>query len=208
MLDFLTLQSQQQEDRFAKERLIDRFPVMRESENVELYLLSLENKMRHINFLVDEWKSLITVFLMARLKANIGELQCDPMSSYDDIKTCLLAKAGVSRTKASQKLFNITWESLRGKSTGEILQHINWNVSRIYEKAATEHDRQARLLLVRIRMIVDEDLRLHLDHCAIQTGQDLHNAMESWESSQSWLHRDKPVVTEEFVPPIDHTKIV
>ena len=114
-------------------------------------------------------EGLITVRLTPKLKAYICDIQQDPMSGYDEIKACLPANAGMSRANASQKLFTLAWESLRGKSTGEVLQYLERIISRIYEGVTTEQDRQARLMLARFRTIVDEDFRLHLDHCAIQT---------------------------------------
>ena len=70
------------------------------------------------------------------------------------------------------------------------MQYLERIIFRIYEGAETEQDRQARLMLARIRMIIDEDFRLHLDHCNIMTWQDLKKALESWETSHSGLHRD------------------
>ena len=149
--------------------------------------------MQQISVLRDRWKALITVRLTPKLKACICDLQQDPMSEYDKIKACLLANTGMSRANASQKLFTLAWESLRGKSTGEVLQYLERIISTIYEGSTTEQDRQARLMLARICTIVDEDFRLHLDHCAIQTRQDLKLklTLESLESSQSGLHREE-----------------
>ena len=42
---------------------------------------------------------------------------------------------------ASQMLFILAWELLRGKSTGEVLQFLERIISRIYEGAITEYDR-------------------------------------------------------------------
>ena len=78
---------------------------MKESDNIELYLQSFENEMTQIDVEQDRWKSLITVRLTAKMKAYICDIQRDPASSYQEIKTCRLANAGLSQANASQHCF-------------------------------------------------------------------------------------------------------
>ena len=111
MLETLTLKSQEQENRFAKERLIDKFPVIRDTDNVEFHLQSFENEMQQIDVPQDRWKALLTIHLTPKMKAYVCDLQKDPMSRYEYMKACLLANAGMSRANASQKLFTLTWGS-------------------------------------------------------------------------------------------------
>ena len=118
IMEALTLKTQRQENQFAKERHIDKFPVIKDTDNVEIYIQSFENEMQQIGVLRDRSKALITVRLTPKLKAYICDLQQDSMSGYHEIKACLLENAGMSRANASQKLFTLAWELLRGKSTG------------------------------------------------------------------------------------------
>ena len=72
---------------------------------------------------------------------------------------------------------------MNGKLTGEVLQYMNRLLDRVYDSAVNEQDCHARIVLSRIQTIVDDDFRLHLDNCIIQTRQDLKTTMEAWESS-------------------------
>ena len=57
---------------------------MKESDNIELYLLSFETEMPQIGVEQDHWKSLITVRLTAKMKAYICDILGDPTSSYQE----------------------------------------------------------------------------------------------------------------------------
>jgi len=48
---------------------------------------------------------------------------------------------------------------------------------RIYDEAETEQDLHARIMISRIRTIVDDNFHLYLDHCSIQIRQDLKQAL-------------------------------
>ena len=85
--------------------------------------------------------------------------------------------------KTQQQEFALTSACMKGKSTGEVLQLLDRLLSRKYDGAIHEQDKHARVMLACIRTIVDEDLRLHLDHSAVRTREDLKTALELWESS-------------------------
>ena len=75
LIEALTTRTHQQENTLSKERLIDRFPAMKVSDNVELYIQSFENEMSQLEVSPDRWKALITVRLPTKLKGYICELQ-------------------------------------------------------------------------------------------------------------------------------------
>ena len=80
---------------------------------------------------------------------------------------------------------------MKGKSTGEVLQLMDRLLNSMYDNADTQEDRHARLILARIRTLVDKDFCLHLDSQAIQTRHDLRRVLEAWESSHGGFGRDE-----------------
>ena len=106
------------------ERRIEKFPHMKEGENVELYLQSFENELEQAGVAKEKWKSLITVRLTPKVKQFVGNLQRDPQAGYTEIKTRILIKAGITSAEAGQQFFNSTLDGMRGKSSGEYLQHL------------------------------------------------------------------------------------
>ena len=63
---------------------------------------------------------------------------------------------------------------MKGKSTGDVLKYMN----RLLD---------ARIVLSRIRTIVDDDFCLHLDNCVMQTRQYLKTAIEAWDRAMGDL---------------------
>ena len=86
LIKVLTLKIQQQDDRSAKERPIDKFPAMKDTDNIELFLQSFENEMTQYSCsgLVE---ALVTIRWTPKMKAYRGEIQQDPMSTYADVKS-------------------------------------------------------------------------------------------------------------------------
>jgi len=125
------------------------------------------------------------------MKIYTGELQQNPASTYEYIKTCLLCNAGLMKAQAETKWFSLNVDFLRGKSTGEVLQQMNRLLNRVYDNADNYQDRHARLILAIIRTFVDEDFRLHLDNSAIKTRHDLKTALEAWESSHGGFGKEE-----------------
>jgi len=70
----------------------------------------------------ERWKPLLTVRLTPKMKDYICDLQHDPESTYQELKTALLAHAGLTRAQAGNKWHSLTKEFMRGKSPGEYYQ--------------------------------------------------------------------------------------
>ena len=78
LIKALTTRTKQHEDCIDKDRLIDRFPAMKESDGLELYLQSFENEMTQLEVNPDRWKALITVRLTPKMKGYICDIQQNP----------------------------------------------------------------------------------------------------------------------------------
>ncbi len=79
---------------------------------------------------------------------------------------------------------------MRGKSSGEYLQHLEPLLNRIFDGAEDERDRMAMLMLAKIRSIVGDDFKLHLSNRKIRTIEDLSSALEAWEIARGKLHHE------------------
>ena len=120
-------------------------------------------------------------------------------------KACLLANAGLTRGQAGQKWYSLTSDCMKGKSTGEVLQYMNRLLDQIYDSAVNEQDHHARIVLSRIRSIVDDDFHLHLENCVVQTRQNLKKtAIEAWESSHRGFGRGKHYKMKRHSPLVCH----
>ena len=71
LIEALTTRMNQLENTLSKERLIDRFPAMKESDSVDLYIQSFENEMSQLEVSHDSWKALITVRFPTKLKGYL-----------------------------------------------------------------------------------------------------------------------------------------
>ncbi len=130
------IERQEERDREkAIERRIEKFPNIKEGENVELYLQSFENELEQAGVAKEKWKSLVTVRLTPKVKRFVGDLQKDSKAGYTQIKTRILIKAGITPAEAGQQLFNSTIDGMRGKSSGEYLQHLERLLNQIFDGA-------------------------------------------------------------------------
>ncbi len=195
------IERQEERDREkAIERRIEKFPNMKEGENVELYLQSFENELEQAGVAKEKWKSLVTVRLTPKVKQFVGDLQKDSKAGYTEIKTRILIKAGITPAEAGQQLFNSTIDGMRGKSSGEYLQHLERLLNRIFDGAEDERDRMAMLMLAKIRSIVGDDFKLHLSNRKIRTMEDLSSALEAWEIARGKLHHEDGYKHRRYVP--------
>ncbi len=179
------------EQKRDSEKLIDKIPPMFESSDVELYLQSLENELIQANIPRGRWKSLLTPRLTPTLKEQIGDLQGNLESTYEDIKARLLDRAGLTPLQAGQQLFNMRPRDVKDMSSSQLIQKVDRLLYRTMRGADTLQDAVDKLCFARIRSLMSVEGQQQVDSWRISSKDDLRAALLSWETTRGSIARDE-----------------
>ena len=142
---------------------MDKIPIMRPTDNVELYVQGLENDLQQATIPRDRWKLILTTRLTPVLQDLVSDLQVDHTADFEDVKARLLDCVGQTSAQAGQQVLELRPVDVRTKSTAQVMQQIQRLFYRATKEARTKDEVITRLTVAKIRSLLSPRGRQFLD---------------------------------------------
>lgn len=120
------------DERSKTDRIIDRIPHMREGQDVEHFLQSVEVELLQASIPKSRWKQIISSRLIPKVKNCVLETITSTTATYDDLKARIFKRAGKSRNEIGSKLFFTLTKDSQGRTYHETFQQIHQLVDRFF----------------------------------------------------------------------------
>ncbi len=107
-----------------RDRLIERIPYMKEGQDVELYLQSVEVELNQHAIPLAMWKKAVSSRLTPKIKNCVLDTLMSPTATYEDLKARIFKRAGKSINEIGSKLFDTLVKDSQGRKHRETIQQI------------------------------------------------------------------------------------
>ena len=169
---------------------MDKIPIMRPTNDVELYVQGLENDLQQATIPRDCWKFTLTTRLTPVLKDLVSDLQVDHTADFEDGKARLLNCVGQTSTQAGQRVLQLRPVDIKTKSTALVMQQIQRLFYRATKEARTKDEVVTRLTVAKIQSLLSPRGHQFPDGRRVANFQELREALQSWEATEGSLFGD------------------
>ncbi len=162
-------------------------------EGTELvdYLNKFERVMRESEVEEAGWSERLFPRLPERLCARVSSIR-EEGTGYEELKRVLLKSVGETSLTYGHQLFEVTGESVKQKSAGEICEQILRICRGVLQGCATLEQCVVALATAFTRRVMPQAGRVYLEGKEIGSAEDLRNAWETWMSGRQRGNFYKP----------------
>ncbi len=162
-------------------------------EGTELvdYLNKFKRVMRESEVEEAGWSEKLFPRLPERLCARVSSIR-EEDTGYEELKRVLLKSVGETSLTYGHQLFEVTGESVKQKSAGEICEQILRICRGVLQGCATLEQCVVALATALTRRVMPQAGRVYLEGKEIGSAEDLRNAWETWMSGRQRGNFYKP----------------
>ncbi len=156
------------------------------------YLDKFERIMKESEINVKEWPERLYARLPEILCSRVAEAR-DARASYEEIRGILLKAAGETAITYGNQLFEVTGDSFKGMSAGELAEWLRRTVGGMYRECKSVEDCTLVVAMALLRKVLPQHGKTYMEMRKIESWGAMREALEDWLSGRQRENYYKPL---------------